>query len=31
MLNDFKEGDMIVFETEVKIPNNETRVIHLLG
>ena len=27
MLNDFKEGDKIVFEADVNIPNNEIRVI----
>jgi len=29
MLNDFKEGDKIVFEAEVNIPNNEIRVIQV--
>ena len=31
MWNDFKEGNSIIFETEVNIPNHEIRVIHLLG
>jgi len=31
MLNDFKEDDKIVFESDVKIPNNEIQVIRLLG
>jgi len=31
MLNDFKEDNMIVFGAEIKIPNNEIRVIRLLG
>ena len=31
MLNNFKEGDKISFETDVNIPNNEIRVIHLLA
>ena len=30
MLNDFKDGDKIVFEKEVNIQNYEIRVIHLL-
>jgi len=31
MVNDFKEGEKIVFEAEVNVANNEIRVIHLLG
>jgi len=31
MLNDFKEDDKIVLESEVNISNNQIRVIYLVG
>jgi len=31
MLNDFGKDNKIIFEGEVNIPNNEIRVIRLLG
>jgi len=31
MLNDLKENDKIIFETEINIPNNKILVIDILG